>query len=378
MKVGGVIIGIIGVLRLLAILQGVLIVLAASMVLAIGLQPAIGWFQRHNTPRVVAVGAILLSGLAVAAAAAFLIIPIVVEQVTTLVQTLPDYIDGLAQDSPIIANITQRIDPLNNAGAAMGQLPKGALSAVGTAFKTLFDLLLVLTLTPYFALSLPKAKRWVVRLLARGDREEALHLLNRSTSLMANYIAGNLLVSVIAGTITFVGLRIIGVPYAAALAVFVALTDLIPAVGAASRRYVPRMPTRNVPAALDGVLRDYAANHCREPPPQPEPTSADNAVDHRSDQDGANQDHRDHRRPQLAYDRVYHRGGRQCHHHIGRPVSRSDGQPRRDVAVQGFAQHDAIFGKHHITGIHPKGQIAGRDRLALGSKHQILAATRIA
>jgi predicted PurR-regulated permease PerM len=49
---------------------------------------------------------------------------------------------------------------------------------------------------------------------------------------MANFIVGNLVISVIAGLVTWVGLTVIGVPYALALAAWVAITDLIPVLGA--------------------------------------------------------------------------------------------------------------------------------------------------
>jgi len=49
---------------------------------------------------------------------------------------------------------------------------------------------------------------------------------------MANFIVGNLIVSVVAGVVTWVGLSLIGVPYALALAAWVAITDLIPVLGA--------------------------------------------------------------------------------------------------------------------------------------------------
>ena len=53
-----------------------------------------------------------------------------------------------------------------------------------------------------------------------------------STDLMANFIVGNVIVSVIAGVVAWIGLTLIGVPYALALAAWVAITDLIPVLGA--------------------------------------------------------------------------------------------------------------------------------------------------
>lgn len=57
-------------------------------------------------------------------------------------------------------------------------------------------------------------------------------ILNESTDLIANYIVGNLVISVTAGLISFAGFQIIGVRFALILAAWVAFTDLIPVVGA--------------------------------------------------------------------------------------------------------------------------------------------------
>ena len=231
-KVAALVLLLVIAIRMLAILQGLLIVLAASPVLAIGLQPTISWLEKRGLPRGLAMTVIIAIGIVATGAALFLIVPVVVDQVGTLVETLPEYVQGLEEDSPFIADLTARIDPMAQVGSSVGQLPDGAMSAVGGVFSAIFDLLLVLTLTPYFAMSLPRIKRWGVRLLVREDREGFLRLLNRSTDLMANYIAGNLLVSAIAGVVAWIALTAIGVPYAAALAVFIALTDMVPAVGA--------------------------------------------------------------------------------------------------------------------------------------------------
>jgi predicted PurR-regulated permease PerM len=95
-----------------------------------------------------------------------------------------------------------------------------------------FNFLTVLLVTPYFAMAMPEIKLWLVRLLRPQHREDFLSLLGESTDLMANFIVGNLIVSVIAGVVTWIGLTIIGVPYALALAAWVAITDLIPVLGA--------------------------------------------------------------------------------------------------------------------------------------------------
>ena len=49
---------------------------------------------------------------------------------------------------------------------------------------------------------------------------------------MSGYVAGNLLISIVAGTVTYITLSVLGVPFAVPLAVLMAFLDLIPLVGA--------------------------------------------------------------------------------------------------------------------------------------------------
>lgn len=59
-----------------------------------------------------------------------------------------------------------------------------------------------------------------------------LKVASESSRLVASYVAGALAIALIAGTVQFVAMKIAGVPFAAGLAVLVAVLDLIPMIGA--------------------------------------------------------------------------------------------------------------------------------------------------
>ena len=73
---------------------------------------------------------------------------------------------------------------------------------------------------------------WGLRQLEPGRAERARAVLQDIYSAVAGYVLGNLLISLIAGTGTYVVLPILGVPFAVPLAVLMAFLDLIPLVGA--------------------------------------------------------------------------------------------------------------------------------------------------
>lgn len=226
------VVAIVVLLQTLAILENVLLVILASFVFAIGLQPAATRLERRGWPRGAAVLAILTGFALPTLALVALLTPLIVTQATTFIAEIPDQLERLRMESTIFAGIDGRIDveaALNSlADYAEGALP--GLLRSGAGF--VFNLVTVLVLTPYFAVSMPGLKLWIVRLFERQTRADMLHVLSQSSTLVANYIAGNLLVSLIAFAVSLAGLWLIGVPYPFAVAAWIALTDLIPVVGA--------------------------------------------------------------------------------------------------------------------------------------------------
>lgn len=230
-KVGLALIASVAALFLLGVLRGTLLVILASFVLAIGFQPAIGWFERKGLRRGLGLALVLMSFLVVFGGLLALALPLIVSQVGEMLEQLPTLIEELQQGDGLVARLANMID-VQQITTESSADPMAALEVAGSVAGFVFNFLTVLLVTPYFAMSMPAIKRWLVRLLRPHHREDFLRLLGESTDLMANFIIGNLIVSVIAGVVAWVGLTIIGVPYALALAAWVAITDLIPVLGA--------------------------------------------------------------------------------------------------------------------------------------------------
>jgi predicted PurR-regulated permease PerM len=160
-----------------------------------------------------------------------LALPLIIGQVGEMLEELPALIERLQGGDGLIARIAGMID-VEQITAEGTSDPMAAVEVVGSVAGFAFNFLTVLLVTPYFAMAMPAIKRWLVRLLRPVHREDFLRVLGESTDLMANFIVGNLIVSVIAGVVTWVGLTLLGVPYALALAAWVAITDVIPVLGA--------------------------------------------------------------------------------------------------------------------------------------------------
>lgn len=232
MKVAAGVLVVLFLANMIIAIRQVLILILVSLILAIGLQPGVNWLVRKGMRRGSAVAAIFVVAALVILGFLAMITPTIIGQIGQLVESAPDRIRKAQETNKFLADLNERFD-LTGKLTSLGQtLPSTALSLIKSFTAFVFNLLTVMILTLYFATAMPKMEVGIARLLRRDNREEFSTILDESTSLVGGYMIGNLVVSLIAGVVTFVAMLLIGVPYPAALAFWVALADLIPTVGA--------------------------------------------------------------------------------------------------------------------------------------------------
>jgi predicted PurR-regulated permease PerM len=214
------------VARVLAVLQNVMLIVVAGFVISLGLQPALAALERRGLRRGSAMATIILAGLVLMGGAAAAIVPTVISQAANAYERIPEFVDELSERSPMIGGFVEDFDLAEMNG------DEGTAGLAGGLAIGVFNTVTLMLLIPYFAVSFPALKLRLFQLLRREHREDYIFVISRATELTSNYIMGNLIISLVAGVVTFIGLSLIGVPYALALSVWVAITDLIPAFGA--------------------------------------------------------------------------------------------------------------------------------------------------
>ncbi|GGK92644.1 AI-2E family transporter [Sphaerisporangium melleum] len=214
-----------------------LVLIIISLFLAIGLNPAVEALQRRNLSRRTAIAIVFGGVIAFFVVFGLAVVPPLTEQTTGFVQHLPEYVQQL-QNHPLIRTIDDRYQVLSKlqqyvtSGDLASQMFGGLLGVAGIVISALFSGLTVLVLTLYFLGSLHSIKETAYRLVPRSRRTRVRLFGDEIIRQIGGYVAGNLIISLIAGIVTFLFLSVLGVPYALALAIFVAVTDLIPMVGA--------------------------------------------------------------------------------------------------------------------------------------------------
>lgn len=226
-----------GIVRAVVSVRSVLILLLIAGFLAIGLNPAVEFFERRNLKRGRAVAVVLVLVLLAVALFFLAIVPPVIDQSGAFVKEAPHFLDDL-QRNRVVGDLDRRFHLIAQARTAL-QSPKLAASAFGgvlglgkVVFSLVFSTVTVLTLMLYFMSSLPSIKEGVYRLVPRSRRARFGLLADDILERVGGYVAGCLVVAACAGVTSYIALLVAGVPYALPLAVVVTLTDLVPVVGA--------------------------------------------------------------------------------------------------------------------------------------------------
>jgi predicted PurR-regulated permease PerM len=214
----------------------ILVLIFIALFLAIGLNPAVTRLRAWGLPRGAAVAIVALSVVGLLAGGLVALIPPLVTQTTELINNAPETIESLRR-SETVNDLVQRYDiatKVQNAinagtiGNALGGVVGGARLLAGT----IFNILTVLVLTIYFMAAFDRIKETGYSLVPSSRRDRVRLLSDEILTKVGAYMVGALAIGILAGISTFGLALALGLAYPFALAVVVAVFDLIPQIGA--------------------------------------------------------------------------------------------------------------------------------------------------
>jgi predicted PurR-regulated permease PerM len=214
----------------------ILVLIFIAMFLAIGLNPAVVRLQRLGLGRGPAVALVGLGVVLLFCGGLFALVPPLISQGNDLIGNLPNYIEDLKRNETL-RDLNDQYDIIDRLKTAA--TPANITNAIGGVwggaqfvFGALFNLLTIFVLTIYFMGAFDRVKAGAYRLMPASRRERVTLIGDEILAKVGAYMAGALSIAIIAGTSSFIFLAIAGVAYPYALAVVVAVTDLIPQIGA--------------------------------------------------------------------------------------------------------------------------------------------------
>jgi predicted PurR-regulated permease PerM len=216
--------------------RAILVRILIALFIAVSLDPAVRQLAKRGMRRGFAVTLIFVLALALAAAFLISVIPPLVTQFGNLVDDLPGYLGRLQDNSSQFRELNDRYNVSDQLQGMVGTLPSrlgtGLLGFTGRVFGAVFNGLTVLVFTLYFMADMPRIRSGLVRLFPVSRRPRARAVVDLVVDKVGGYMIGNIIISLIAGVVSFIAFSLLGVPFAVPLAFVIAICDLIPMIGA--------------------------------------------------------------------------------------------------------------------------------------------------
>jgi predicted PurR-regulated permease PerM len=233
-----------GIGAALGTLTTILTYIGAALFLALGLDPAVSWLERHKFPRWSAILSVIAGVLAVFVGLVFAVVPVIVDQtqnlirgITPLVESIQsqNWVGNLQKNLPsfidVQAVITGTLDFVQNNITKIG----GGVLQVGIGIASFaFGILIVLILTLYFVGSLSTMKRALYQLVPASRRAGFEDIAEQISTAVGRYVVGQAAIAFCNAVASFIYLSIIGAKYAALFAFIAFLFALVPLVGTLS------------------------------------------------------------------------------------------------------------------------------------------------
>jgi len=234
------------ILAIVRALRGVLVMLLVALFLSFAAEPAVQFLARRGVRRGLATGVVFVVGLLVATGMVVAMVPLFVQQVTDLIDSVPRSINDLNEildGLPFIPSVevTPELEvELRGLALEFGERARTvALGAAGnvvslgaTAFGALFQLLAVGLVTFYLVADGPRLRRTLARPLPPERQREMLAIWELAIAKTGGYIYSRLLLAFACGLAHLLLLLLLGVPFALPLALWVGVTSaFVPVVG---------------------------------------------------------------------------------------------------------------------------------------------------
>lgn len=240
-------VGAIGVLTAYLLWQAVsslgtvITLLIVAFFLTLALNPLVEMLVRRRLPRGGAVAVVFLAAVLVVVLLGFVVVPPVTQQAADLVNNTPGYLNDLMsnprvqeldQHYHLIDRVQQEVNSRLTDGAFVSSVAGGVLGVGMVVASGIFSTLTVLVLTLYFLSSLPALKQAAYAVVPASRRPRVISLSEEIMRRVGSYAIGQVAVAAVNAFCAWIMMSIVGIPYAAVLAVAVGFLGLVPMVGA--------------------------------------------------------------------------------------------------------------------------------------------------
>lgn len=209
------------------LIRDILVLFFIVLILATTFRPVINRWETKikRGPAVILLFFIIL---AILSFISYIVFPPLITQVASFVQSLPEFANRLHFLGSYKSLVESGLKSITqNASGITG----GFVNITTSVFGGIFTFLTAIVLTMYLLLDKNGFRNFVTNIIPSDSREPILEVARKMSHKVGSWFRGQMLLSLAVAIIDFIGLAIIGVPYALTLALISGILDLVPVIG---------------------------------------------------------------------------------------------------------------------------------------------------
>jgi predicted PurR-regulated permease PerM len=209
-------------------LNGIIIIVFVSYIIMAALSPVSDFLVLKRVPRILAVLIPFAITIAILLLLIFPLVPFIISQIQLLLDNLPKYTDKVAKtfnfhvDATSIQNFFE---------SEISSISKNALNFTSKIFSGFFSILTVFVISFYLMLERGLLKKHFIMLFPKKHQDQALDTVSKIESKIGLWVRGQMVLSFTIGACTWIGLTILGLPFALPLGLMAGLLEIVPTIG---------------------------------------------------------------------------------------------------------------------------------------------------
>lgn len=223
-------IGISSLAYVLFLIRSIILQVFIAFLIMTALRPFTLFLQNKlKFPRVLAIIVVYLVVLSLLILAVLLVVPPLVTESQNLLRTF-----GVWSYLPVqqIQSLSFSLQDLNSLASSFGQSIPVLLGIVAGTFSGLFALFTILVISVYLLIDRNKLHSRIEWFTKKSEHiHTAQRFVDEVEDQLGGWVRAQLILMLSIGVITYIGLLVLGIPYALPLAILAGLLELLPNIG---------------------------------------------------------------------------------------------------------------------------------------------------